>query len=38
MIEISTNFDPHDIIEFQIYSFISPILQAILGKNLAKTL
>ena len=38
MIEISINFDPHAIIEFQIYSFILPILQAILGKNLAKTL
>ena len=38
MIEISTEFDPHTIIEFQIYSFILPILQAILGKNVAKTL
>ena len=36
--EISTEFDPYTIIEFQIYSFISPILQAILGKNMAKTL
>ena len=38
MIEISTSFDPHAIIEFQIYSFVSLILQAIVGKNLAKTL
>ena len=36
MIEISTEFDPHTIVEFQIYSFILPILQAILGKNMAK--
>ena len=38
MIEISTNFDPHAIIEFQIYSFILPILEAILDKNVAKTI
>ena len=38
MTEISTEFDPHTIIEFQIYSLVLPILQAILGKNVAKTL
>ena len=36
--EISTQFDPHIIIEFQIYSLVLPILQAILGNNVAKTL
>ena len=36
IIEISTNFDRQTIIEFQIYSFISAILQAIIGKKLAK--
>ena len=36
--EISIQFDPHTIIEFQIYSLVLPILQAILGKNVAKTL
>ena len=38
MPEISTDFEPHTIIEFHIYSFILPILEAILGKNVAKTL
>ncbi len=32
--EISTQFDPHTIIEFQIYRLVF-ILQAILGKNVA---
>ena len=36
--EISNQFDLHTIIEFQIYSLVLPILQAILGKNVAKTL
>ena len=36
--EISTDFEPHTIIEFHIYSFILPILKEILGKNVAKTL
>ena len=38
MVEISTNFDLLSIVEFQMYSFILPILQANLGKNLAKML
>ena len=38
MPEISTDFDPYTVIEFHIYSFILPILEAILGINLAKTL
>ena len=38
MPEISTDFEPHTIIEFHIYGFILPILKAILGKNVAKTL
>ena len=38
MPEISTDFEPHTIIEFHIYGFILPILQVILGKNMAKTL
>ena len=38
MPEISTDFEPHTIIEFHIYGFILPILEAILGKNVAKTL
>ena len=38
MIEISTGFDPHTIFEFQIYSFILPILQTNLGKISAKML
>jgi len=38
MPEISTDFEPHIIIEFHIYSFILPIIEAILGKNMAKTL
>ena len=38
VVEISTDFDVLSIIEFQIYSFISPILQANLGKILAKML
>ena len=37
MIEISTEFDSHTIVEFQIYSFILPILQANLGKNSSET-
>ena len=36
--EIFTQFDPPTIIEFQIYSLVLPILQVILGKNVAKTL
>ena len=36
VVEISTDFDLLSIIEFQIYSFILPILQANLGKILAK--
>ena len=38
VVEISTDFDLLSIIEFQIYSFILPILQANLGKILAKIL
>ena len=38
VVEISTDFDLLSIIEFQIYSFILPILQANLGKLLAKML
>ena len=38
MVEISTDFDLLTIVEFQIYSFILPILQANLGKILAKML
>ena len=38
VVEISTDFDLLSIIEFQIYSFILPILQANLGKILAKML
>ena len=38
MPEISTDLEPHTIIEFHIYGFILPILKAILGKNMAKTL
>ena len=34
--QISTDFEPHTIIEFHIYGFILPILKAILGKNMAK--
>ena len=37
MPEISTDFEPHTIIEFHIYGFILPILKAILDKNVAKT-
>ena len=37
-VEISTDCDLLSIIEFQIYSFILPILQANLGKMLAKIL
>ena len=36
VVEISTDFDLLTIVEFQIYSFILPILQANLGKILAK--
>ena len=36
--EISTDFEPHTIIEFHIYGFILPIIKAILGENVAKTL
>ena len=36
LVEISTDFDLLSIIEFQIYSFILPILQVNLGKILAK--
>ena len=36
VVEISTDFDLLSIVEFQIYSFILPILQANLGKILAK--
>ena len=36
VVKISTDFDLLSIIEFQIYSFILPILQANLGKILAK--
>ena len=36
--EISTNFEPRTMIEFHIYGFILPILKAILGKIVAKTL
>ena len=35
--EISTDFEPHTIIEFHIHGFILPILKAILGKNVAET-
>ena len=35
MVEISTEFDLLSIIEFQIYDFILPILQANFGKILA---
>ena len=35
---ISTDFDSHTIVELHIYSFVLPILEAILGKNVAKTL
>ena len=38
VVEISTDFDLQTIVEFQIYSFILPILQANLGKILAKML
>ena len=38
VVEISTDFDLLTIVEFQIYSFILPILQANLGKILAKML
>ena len=38
MVEISTDFDLLTIVEFQIYSFILSILQANLGKILAKML
>ena len=38
VVEISTDFDLLSIVEFQIYSFILPILQANLGKILAKML
>ena len=38
VVEIFTDFDLLSIIEFQIYSFILPILQANLGKILAKML
>ena len=38
MIEISTDSEPHSIVKFHIYGFILPILKAILGKNVAKTL
>ena len=38
VVEISTDLDLLSIIEFQIYSFILPILQANLGKILAKIL
>ena len=37
MPEISTDFAPHNIIDFHIYSFILSILEAILGINVAKT-
>ena len=36
VVEISTDFDLQTIVEFQIYSFILPILQAYFGKILAK--
>ena len=36
VVEISTDFDLLTIVEFQIYSFILPILQANIGKILAK--
>ena len=36
VVEISTDFDLLTIVEFQIYSFILPTLQANLGEILAK--
>ena len=36
VVEISTDFDLLTIVEFQIYSFILPILQGNLGKNFGK--
>ena len=38
VVEISTDFALLSIVEFQIYSFILPILQANLGKKMAKIL
>jgi len=38
VIEISIDFDLLGIVEFQIYHFILPILQANLGKKMAKIL